>query len=252
MEAEKVLEIALSAGKILVDNGAESYRVEETVERICKSYNFECECIAIGKGVFASVINENNQKITSFKKIGTTQVDLYRIERINSFSRDIQKKSISYKEAEKALKSIEEAPSFSFSVRLLGACMTSFIYSLFFNGTIYDAAVSAIISAIIYFMLEKIRSVGFFQFFQAFFSGFIIGSLSLIAQSIFPYINEGGVITGAIMILLPGVVLTNGIKDIIYGDFMSGIAKFCESMLVIIAVGAGIGAALALKAGGGL
>ena len=49
------------------------------------------------------------------------------------------------------------------------------------------------------------------------------------------------------MILIPGVALTNGIKDALYGDFVSGLAKFGEAMLIIAAVGAGIGTALAIS-----
>ena len=72
---------------------------------------------------------------------------------------------------------------------------------------------------------------------------------SIIIHKLLPFINKGNVITGAIMILLPGVPLTNGIKDIIYGDFESGMAKFGEAMLIITAVGAGIGAALSIGVG---
>jgi len=252
MDAKQVLEIALSSGQMLISNGAEAYRVEETIERICNSYNLECECLVTAKGVFISIVDGNNGKVTSLKKIRTRRVDLYRIELINSFSRNIQNKPISYEEARKTLENIENAPYFTFPVRLFAASMTSFIYALFFNGTIYDAMVSAIISMGIYYILEKISRVGFFQFFEFFFSGFIIGSVSLIAQNLFPFINKGNVITGAIMILLPGVALTNGIKDIIYDDFMSGMVKFGEAMLVITAIGAGIGTALTLRIGVGL
>jgi uncharacterized membrane protein YjjP (DUF1212 family) len=249
MEAKQVLEIALSTGKMLMSNGAETYRVEETIERICSSYNLECECIATAKGVFVSVVDINNEKVTSLKKIRATRVDLYRIELINSFSRSIKNNPVCYEEAKKTLKDIEDAPYFSFPVRIMAASMTSFIYSLFFNGTIYEAIISAVISMGIYFMIEKISKVGFFQFFEFFFSGFIIGSASLIAENLLPFVNKGNIITGAIMILIPGVALTNGIKDIIYGQFTAGMSKFGEAMLIIIAVGAGIGTALTLGIG---
>lgn len=252
MEAKKVLEIALSAGQMLVSNGAEAYRVEETIERICKAYNLECECMATAKGVFVSVSDDNEEKITSLKKVRTRRVDLYRIELINSFSRTVQNEEITYDKAKKILRDIEGAPYFSFPLRLFAASMTSFIYSLFFNGTIYDSFASALLSIGIYYMLEKVSGVGFFQFFEYFFSGFIIGTISLLTEKILPFINKDNVITGAIMILLPGVALTNGIKDIIYGDFTSGIAKFGEAMLIITAIGAGIGTALTLKVGAGL
>ena len=249
MEAKQVLEIALSTGQMLMSNGAETYRVEETIERICSSYNLECECIATAKGVFVSVVDINNEKVTSLKKIRITRVDLYRIELINSFSRSIKNNPVCYKEAKKTLKDIEDAPYFSFPVRLMAASMTSFIYSLFFNGTIYEAIISAVISMGIYFMIEKVSKVGFFQFFEFFFSGFIIGGASLIAENLLPFVNKGHIITGAIMILIPGVALTNGIKDIIYGQFTAGMSKFGEAMLIIIAVGAGIGTALTLGIG---
>jgi uncharacterized membrane protein YjjP (DUF1212 family) len=251
MEAKRVLEIALSAGQMLIGNGAEAYRVEETIERICKAFNLKCECMATAKGVFISVIGDDEEKITSLKKVRTRKVDLYRIELINSFSRNIQQGNMSYEEAKQVLKDIEGAPYFSFPMRLFAASMTSFIYSLFFNGTIYDSVISAVISMGIYYMLEKVSGIGFFQFFEYFFSGFIIGTLSSLTERILPFANKDNIITGAIMILIPGVALTNGIKDIIYGDFTSGIAKFGEAMLVITAIGAGIGTALALKMGVG-
>jgi len=249
MDAEQVLEIALSAGYTLVRNGAETYRVEETIERICKAYNLKCECMVTGKGVFISVVDEKGEKVTSLKKIRTTCVDLYRIELINSFSRNLQINPLSYEEAKNMLKAIDHAPYFSFKVRLFAASMTSFIYALFFNGTIYDAIISAFISIGIYYMLDKVTKVGFFQFFEFFFSGIIIGAVSIMAQNLLPFVNKGNVIIGAIMILLPGVALTNGIKDVIYGDFMSGMAKFGEAMLIITAVGAGIGTALSIGMG---
>lgn len=249
MEANQVLEIALSSGHMLLSNGAEVYRVEETIERICAAYDLDCECMATDKGVFVSIVYGNDKKITSLKKIRSRRVDLYRIELVNSFSRNIQQNKVSYEDAKKMLKDIDEAPYFSFPVRILGASMTSFVYAIFFNGTLYDAIFSAIISIAVYCMLEKVSHVGFFQFFEIFFSGFIIGSLSLVVQKIFPFVSKGNVITGAIMILIPGVALTNGIKDIIYGDFTSGMAKCGEAMLVIIAVGAGVGTALAFGVG---
>ena len=249
MNAKQVLEVALSAGKMLLSNGAESYRVEETIERICNSYNLECECMVTPKGVFVSILDGNEEKETSLKKIKVKRVDLYRIELVNSFSRNIQNNHISYEEAKKLLKDINMAPYFKFPVRLFAASMTSFNYSLFFNGTLYDSIVSAVISAGIYFMLEKTSRVGFFQFLEFFLSGFIIGGVSVLSENLLPSVTKGNVITGAIMILLPGVALTNGIKDILYDDFLSGMVKFGEAMLIIIAVGSGIGLGLSLRIG---
>lgn len=249
MDAKKVLEIAIDAGQMLLSNGGEAYRVEETIEKICSSYGLKCECLTIATGILVSVMDGEEEKITSLKRIKQRSVDLHKIELINSFSRELQENPLEYEDAKAALKKIENAPIFSFKVRLFSASMSSFVYTLFFNGTIYDAIVSALIGLGIYIILEKITKMGSFQFFQFFFSGFIIGGTSIIVEHLFPFVDKNNVIAGTIMILTPGVAITNGIKDTLYGDFISGIAKLGESILIICAIGAGIGAALSLGLG---
>ena len=246
METNKVAEIATCAGEILLSNGAEAYRVEETIKNICNSYGLEGDCISTSTGIFISVITPDGDMVTSVKRIRQRRVDLYRIESINSFSRDLMENPLSYEEAKKLLEEIYNAPNFSIGVRLIAAGMTAFVYTLFFKGAILDAIISAVISLGIYLILEKTSKVGSFQFLEYYLSGFIIGAVSVAAQFLIPEINKDNVITGAIIVLLPGVALTNGIKDILYGDFVSGSAKFSEAILIIIAMGVGIATALSL------
>ncbi len=246
METKKVAEIAVTAGDILLSNGAEAYRVEETISKICNSYGLTGECISTLTGIFISITGPDGEMVTSIRRIRQRRVDLYRVELINSFSRGLMENPVAYEEAKRILGDINNAPSFNLGIRLMAAGMTSFVYTLFFKGTIPDAIIALIISLGIYFILQKIEEVGFFQFLQYFLSGLIIGALSVSIQHLFPVIHKDNVITGAIIVLLPGVSLTNGIKDILYGDYVSGLAQFGEAMLIIIAMGAGIVTALSL------
>jgi uncharacterized membrane protein YjjP (DUF1212 family) len=244
MEVKNVIDIALTAGEILLANGAENYRIEETVSKICTSYSLNGECIAMSNGILLLIEDFNGEKITSMKKVKDKHVDLYRIELINSFSRNLEKNPLPYDEAKKSLNKIEAAPNFTMKIRTLAACMTGFIYTLFFNGTILDGIAAIMICFITYILFEKVSQLGFFQFLDFFLAGVLIGGASIFAHFLIPAINYHNVITGAIMILLPGVVLTNGIKDVLCGDFSAGTAKFFEAMIVIIAVGVGIGTSL--------
>lgn len=249
MEAKNVLEIALEAGNMLLSNGGEAYRVEETIEKICSSYGLKCECLTISTGIVVSIIDGEEEKVTSLKRIKQRGVDLHKIELINSFSRELQETPLEYEEAKIQLEKIRNSPVFSYRMRLFSAGMTSFVYTLFFNGSIYDALVSILIGIVIYIIQEKISRVGFFQFFQFFVSGFIVGGISIIIGMLLPFVDKNNVIAGSIMILTPGVAITNGIKDTLYGDFLSGIAKLGEAILIISAIGAGIGTALSLGMG---
>lgn len=246
MESKKVAEIASRAGEILLSNGAEAYRVEDTIKRICNSYGLEGDSVSTSTGISISVSSPDGEVVTLIKRIKHRRVDLYRVELINSFSRDLINNPKSYEEAKNILKDIYNAPNFSLTVRIIAACMTSFVYTLFFNGSIPDAFVSAAITCGIYLMLEKVAKIGSFLFLEFYISGLLIGIVGLTAQYLIPEINKDNVITGAIIVLLPGVALTNGIKDILYGDFVSGYAKFGEAMLIITAMGVGIATALSL------
>ncbi len=246
MEAKKVADIATSAGEILLSNGAEAYRVEETIKKICGSYGFNGECISTSTGIFISISDAEGEFVTSVKRINQRRVDLYRVELINSFSRGLSENPLSYEEAKSRLKEIYNAPNFSLGIRLLASGFTAFSYTLFFNGGILDAMVSLFISFGIYLLLEYISKIGSFQFLEYYLSGFIIGAVSLGISTVFPGINKDNVITGAIIVLLPGVALTNGIKDLLYGDYVSGVAKFGEAMLIIVAMGVGIVTALSI------
>lgn len=246
MESGKVAEIATCAGEILMSNGAEAYRVEETINRICNSYGYQSECVSTSTGVYITILDLDGHFVTSVKRIKQRRVDLYRVELINSFSRDLVRLPLSYEEAKQKLSEIYNAPNFSLRVRLIASFMTAFVYTLFFSGTILDAFISAFIGFGVYFLLEIISKIGSFEFLEYYIAGFIIGGVSVIAHFLIPEINEANVITGSIIVLLPGVALTNGIKDILYGDYVSGTSKFGEAMLIIIAMGVGIATVLSL------
>lgn len=244
MNAKEVLDVALLAGEILISNGSESYRVEETMERICKAYDFRSQCITTGNGIFLSISDKNQEKVTSLMNSKNNSVDLYRIELINDFSRQIEKEQFTYEEAIAKLKKIQDSPHFVLPTRVWAGGMTCFVYCLFFNGGVYEAIFATMIGMLIYYIVDKVTQIGFFQFFIFFFSGCIIGGMASLVEWMIPSLARDNIILGAIMVLLPGVAFTNGIKDIVYGGFISGIARCGEAMLVVIAIGSGIGASL--------
>lgn len=243
MDIQDVMDVALSSGEILLGYGAETYRIEDTICRISNSYGFNAECLATSNGLWITLSN-GKDKLTSVKKVNNQSVDLYRIELVNDFSRKLSKKTIPIEDAKKTLDNIKNSPTFTLRVRLFAACMTGFVYTLFFNGSMLDGLASIAVCSVAYLLLEKISKLGFFEFLQYYLSGLFIGIGSVSLHLIFNQINSHNVVTGSIMILLPGVILTNGIKDMLYGDFSSGISRFSEALIVIAAISAGIATAL--------
>lgn len=246
MKTKELIDIALKAGEILLSSGAEIYRVEDTITRIFASYNVKCENFVLLTGIFISAKGEDNDIISLLKRIRGYSYDLKRIEMVNSFSRSLQTKPVTYNEAMDILSSIEKTSRYSFLTRLSAAGINAFVYTLLFNGGIHEALLTLLISMFIYLVKEKVSQMGFFQFFEFFVSGSLAGGLSLTAVKLFPGLNLYKIIIGAIMILVPGVALTNGIKDALYGDIVSSLYRLAEAFFISIAVGAGVAIMLSI------
>lgn len=246
MNTNELMAVALKAGEILLRSGAEIYRVEDTIARICRSYGVDCECFVLPTGIFISTYGNTCGSISLIKRIKERTVDLHRIELINAFSRELQQKPMTYEEAMGALEEIRKNPHFKFFTRLIVAGITAFVFTLLFRGGVKEGIAALLISMLIYLVNEKISTIGLFRLFELFVSGMIAGGFSLVAVKIFPELSIYKIVIGSIMILVPGVTITNGIIDALHGDMNSSMLRLAEAVYIAVAVGAGVGFMLSL------
>ncbi|MEF9951896.1 MAG: threonine/serine exporter family protein [Clostridium sp.] len=248
MDTSKVLQLAMELGEILLTSGAEVYRVEETIRRVCKSYGIECDCFATLTGIFISTegTSEDIHSLTTIRRIKDRSVDLHKIELVNAFSRSLETKQLSYSDAMKKMDEIKKRPYFSFPIMLLAASFNAFVYSCLFGGDAIDGAVAFLISMTIFSLKEYMAKYGFFEFLQLFLSGIIAGGMTLLFKNFIPELNIDKVIVGAIMVFVPGVAITSGIKDALNGDIVSSSGRIGEAILTACALGAGVGIMLVL------
>lgn len=142
------------------------------------------------------------------------------------------------------LKKIETTPFYNYPLRLISTGATALVYTLLFRGEIEDALIASFISIVIFMMRGKISHTGIFQFLEFFLSGTLAGCLSLLSVKLFPALDIYKIIIGSIMVLVPGVAITNGIKDALYGDTVSSLYRISEAIFISIAIGAGVGIVL--------
>jgi uncharacterized membrane protein YjjP (DUF1212 family) len=246
MKTNQVIEVALKAGEILLTGGAEIYRVEDTVIRICKSYNVEAECFVLPTGIFITVMDSEGNPISIVRRIRKRTVNLEKVEKINSFSRSLQNNPLSYREAMTGINSIMGLEGYSYALKLLVAGITPFVYALLFKGTAKEACASFLIGIVIYAIKEKITRAGVFEFFEYFISGLAAGILSVLTIKLYPLADLYRIIIASIIILLPGLAITNAIKDALYGDIVSSMFRLTEAVFVAAAVGVGVALALTI------
>lgn len=246
MKIREVLNIATEAGEILLRNGAETYRVEESITKICTSFGHPCEAFVLPTGIFLTVFSSDEDSETSVRRIKVRTLNLLKIDRINSFSRNLKKRSLSYSEAMRELEDIKAIESYSVPVQCISAMIVTFAYAILFGGTATDGLISLIIGSFAYLLNLRMLKGGYFPFLIYFVTGFLSGFLSMISNSIIPNGNAYIIIISSSILYLPGVATTNGIRDLLAGDTVSGLTKLGEAFLTILAIGMGVGLAISI------
>jgi uncharacterized membrane protein YjjP (DUF1212 family) len=249
MKTEELTDIAVRAGEILLQSGAEIYRVEDTIVRILASGSLECECFVLLTGIFLSVSRGNDGKLTLIKRVKDHSFDLSRIEKVNSLSRELMNRKFSYCEAAAILDSIHNTKPYAFILRLAAAGAATLVYTMLIKGSPIEALAASVIGMTIYSFRTYVARIGTFPFWETVFTSMLASFMSLMAASGIPGVSVYKTLIGGIVILLPGMAITNGIKDALHGDVVSSLYRLTEALFGVTAVGIGVAIVLTLGLG---
>mgnify|MGYP000605182510 CR=1 FL=1 len=90
-EDKEVMELAIGAGHLLLENGAEIFRVEETMDRICRHFGVESgNAFVLSNGIFATAGNEREGFFAKVQHIPVSGARLDRVAAVNQLSREIE------------------------------------------------------------------------------------------------------------------------------------------------------------------
>jgi len=242
IQTNEIIEACLLAGKIMLQSGAETYRVEDTMMRIAASYGIkESDSYVTPTGI---IFSAEGAGTTTTKLIRVTKrsTDLTKVAVVNSISRKSSEGKIQLQEAVGQLKEIDSRDmAFPFILQILAAAVASGCFLIMFNGQWNDFIPAVVSGGIGYLSFVSFHRFVPIRFFSEFLASFIIGLLSLL----FVRMNWGHeldkIIIGSVMTLVPGLLITNAVRDLMAGDLVSGLSKGAEAVLTSFAIGSGIG-----------
>ncbi|EMG28490.1 hypothetical protein X560_1292 [Listeria fleischmannii 1991] len=241
MEANRdfMLETCLMAGKIMMESGAEIYRVEDTMNRIADAASQKKGIsFATPTGIFMSVEGEHHLKL---QPIPTRTINLEKVSLVNDLSREFAAHHISLEELNRSLKKLDrDTRFFPLWLQILAAGIVSGALMIIFGGSWIDFISTCIIGAIgfiiFYYTTEWLKV----KFLAEFFASFIVGILAVFVVHVHLGVNLDKIIIGGVMPLVPGVPITNAVRDLLAGHLLSGMARGMEALLTSGAIGIGI------------
>lgn len=243
-ESNRLASVVMRAGLILLESGAEIYRVEETMNRICRSFPgvSQPEAFVIRTGVMFS-FHADDRIITRVVRVQHYDTDLAKVDEINTLSRRADRMSL--EQMEKALDRIDRQKGYPWQVISLAGGICALGFGLMDGAGPADLAAVFIMGLMIWMMMRLLQKTSINGLLATLISGFLCAWLPMVARKfLYPALNVETVVVAGIALLVPGLAMTNSIRDTLSGDYLSGIAAGTEAFLVAIAIALGCLAAM--------
>jgi uncharacterized membrane protein YjjP (DUF1212 family) len=250
MENEKtltyeIMEVCLLAGKIMLQSGGETYRVEDTMMRMAAAFGIEnSHSYVTPTGIIFSAEGAEPTK-TKLIRISTRSTDLKKVAMVNSISRRITSGELNLESALTLLKELDALNvTFPFMVQVAAASIASGCFMIMFMGKWIDFIPAMVTGGVGYFGFLYFHRYIPVKFFSEFLASLIIGLLSFFLVKIGAGQQLDKIIIGSVMTLVPGLLVTNAVRDLMAGHLVSGLSKGAEALLTAFAIGSGIAVVL--------
>ena len=256
MHTTPYMEALQLAGKIIMENGGETYRAEETICRMGQGFGLrEVESFAVPSGIFISYRGADDELETAVKRVRRQGRNLTRVNEANQVSRMVSAGKMDCGAALEKLREIEEMPgSFNRFWSIAAAFLCAAGFAVLFGGVWPDfltAGAAAAVVQVVSMMMEKVHMRWLAA---AIVGGFLTALLPRLAMLLLPALQADVVIAGAVMPLVPGLAMTNAVQDAMRGDMVSGLSHGVQALLTacLIAGGALLSSGMMRMIGGGL
>ena len=237
----------LDIGEVLLTNGADVNRVEDTIMRLGKAFDFRsCQVHAINSSIILTVTTPDDDVVTQARRITRIDTDLNRVAELNDLSRKICSGMRDLSKIEKEMKFIRENSPYPPVMIYFAYAISAAFFTLFFGGSWEDTLFSIPIALLLRWVKVRLNSFNDNKMVDNIILSAILTFSALIGQRIFPGLNSDMVIIGDIMLLIPGLAFCNSIHDMVMGDTISGVLSLFETILRALAIAIGYVAIWAL------
>lgn len=241
-----VLACILDTGEVLLTNGAEVFRVEDTLSRLCFAYGFsDINVFSITSSIVLTVKCASGRIVTQTRRIGNRDTNLRKVEQVNSLSRQLCKAPVCVDSFRQRLGEISRLENNPIPLQCFGYALISATFSVFFGGSAWDSLAAALSGLFVFFImyfLKKTRMNGILQ-------SLLASAFTACVVVLLVHIGIGQapdkITIGNIMLLIPGISFTTALRDMINGDTISGLVGISEAVIKAIAIAIGFAAVLA-------
>ena len=248
MNYELLLHEIINIAKEMVKSGAEMDRVEDSIYRMVESYDVEhCSVFAIQSNIQVTIKPVGGNFITQIRRIHRPGFHYERLDYLNDLSRYICQNKPSVETIQEKLQEIMQRKPQPVYLRYLSAILGGIGFGVYFGCDFIDFIVGTIVCAVIVVYLggwleKRENNMVVYNFFVTFSGSATVFALARYGIGHHP----DRIILGLNMVLISGLGITNGIRDLLNRSYISGFIHIMNSCLGAVAIACGTGVAMFL------
>ena len=245
------LDAVCLASQMILESGGETYRAEETVERMCQGLGIsKVDVLALPTGLMLTLtVDDDDNAISRIVRVRHRSIDLNRVDACNGVSRRVASGQIDAGEALRELQEIKKPKKQKRVLLIFASALSAASFTLMLGGSWVDFFVSFFCGALVQLVLPPLAWMKVPPLISSMIAGALTTLMALMGTLVLSDVAIAPVISGAIMPLLPGLAVTNAMRDTIRGDLISGGARLMEAILSVMMLAAGIGLVLSMWGG---
>ncbi|MNO69397.1 Inner membrane protein YjjP [compost metagenome] len=239
------VEICLLAGKIMLQSGGETYRVEDTMIRMSNALGLHgSHSYVTPTGIIFQAGETMPAKLIRIEERTT---NLHKVSAVNDISRQLSSGAVAPSEAHDLLIQIDSSRhAYPLVLQIIAAAVASGCFTLMFKGSLADFIPGVLCGGLGYIAYILLNNLIKIKFFAEFTASFLIGSMAFLLVKIGLGVTMDKIIVGSVMPLVPGLLITNAVRDLMAGHLVSGLSRGAEAFLTAFAIGAGIAVAFSI------
>lgn len=240
----EVLDVAATAGHILLENGAEISRVEDTMSRIATHFGVSTShFFVLSNGIFTTGSNtkfEHKDNYANVEFIPIKAIQFDRVMAIGQLSYDVCADRCTLAQARERLEAIRTMPAKPKWEQLLGTAVGAGGFCAVFGGGWLDCAAAFAVGALLYLFIQFVSS----KYLSKIVGGVCNAVVGAFLSVLFYRIGFGNslsdIVIGAMMPLIPGVPFVNGVRDLANSDYIAGLTRLTDAMLGFFCIAIGV------------
>ena len=250
MDQQQILSCALDIGEQMLISGAEVRRVELAISMICNAYGCRrADVFIITSSMILTIEDTEGNYATQTRRLTGTATDLDKLHKLNALSRQICAETPDYQTVQQRLDSICKGKPYPLWLQVLASGLIAFAFTVFFGGIWTDGIVAFFLGLGLRLLTTLLQKIDANQIIVNVVASFVvsISTIALVRWGLGRDIDK--ILIGNIMLLIPGIALTNSIRNLIIGDTVSGLTRFTESLILAGALAGGFMLSIILLGG---